>query len=178
MKETGNYSGLMTIDEIDYTLEKVKRKPPLSRIVVLKRLKKTQLAGCYALAKEVMYSLDEDEQDTLGNITILDAIEIKELKAALPPWLHELVDAFLKRAVNTLPQSWPFDHKLRFNKLEPFIITAHLYKISILELEKMREYLMENFKKGFIKPLNSLYLSLVLFVKKKDGSLHFYIDYY
>jgi hypothetical protein len=36
---------------------------------------------------------------------------------------------------------------------------------------------MENLKKGFIKPLNSLYLSLVLFVKKKDGSLHFYIDY-
>jgi hypothetical protein len=54
---------------------------------------------------------------------------------------------------------------------------AHLYKMSTLELEKMREYLIENLKKGFIKLLNSLYSSLVLFVKKKDGSLRFCIDY-
>jgi hypothetical protein len=42
----------------------------------------------------------------------------------------------------------------------------------------MREYLVENFKKSFIKLSNSLYLSLVLFIKKKDKSLRFYIDYY
>jgi hypothetical protein len=54
---------------------------------------------------------------------------------------------------------------------------AHLYKMSTLELEKMKEYLIKNLKKGFIKPLNSLYSLLVLFVKKKDKSLHFCIDY-
>jgi hypothetical protein len=37
------------------------------------------------LIKEVMYSLDEDEQDALDNITISDAVKIEELKAALPP---------------------------------------------------------------------------------------------
>jgi hypothetical protein len=36
------------------------------------------------LAKEVVYSLDEEEQDALGNITISDIVEIEELKAALP----------------------------------------------------------------------------------------------
>jgi hypothetical protein len=41
----------------------------------------------------------------------------------------------------------------------------------------MREYLVENFKKGFIKLSNAIYLSLVLFIKKKDGSLRFCIDY-
>ncbi len=50
--------------------------------------------------------------------------------------------------------------------------------MSTLELEKMREYLVENLRKGFIKPLDSLYSSPVLFVKKKDGSLRFYINYY
>ena len=55
---------------------------------------------------------------------------------------------------------------------------AHLYKISIPELEKIREYLIKNLRKGFIKPLNSLYLLLVLFMKKKDKSLRFYIDYH
>jgi hypothetical protein len=37
---------------------------------------------------------------------------------------------------------------------------------------------MENFKKGFIKLSNTIYLSPILFIKKKDKSLRFYIDYY
>jgi hypothetical protein len=41
----------------------------------------------------------------------------------------------------------------------------------------MREYLVENLKKGFIKPSDASYSSPVLFVKKKDGSLRFCIDY-
>jgi len=41
----------------------------------------------------------------------------------------------------------------------------------------MREYLIKNLKKGFIKSSNSPFSSLVLFVKKKDDSLRFYIDY-
>jgi hypothetical protein len=54
---------------------------------------------------------------------------------------------------------------------------AHLYRISTLELEKIQKYLVENLRKGFIKPSNSVYLLLVLFVKKKDGSLRFCINY-
>jgi hypothetical protein len=125
----------------------------------------------------VVYSLDEEEQDALGNTTISDTIEIEELKAALPSWLHELIGAFSKRAADTLPQSRPFNHKLRFDKPEPSMTTAHLYKMSTPELEKMREYLVKNLKKGFIKPSDSSYSSPVLFVKKKDGSLRFCIDY-
>jgi hypothetical protein len=37
---------------------------------------------------------------------------------------------------------------------------------------------MENFKKGFIKLSNAAYLSPILFIKKKDKSLRFCIDYY
>jgi hypothetical protein len=51
----------------------------------------------------VVYSLDKEEQDALDNTIISDIVEIEELKAALPSWLHELIGAFLKRAVNTLP---------------------------------------------------------------------------
>jgi hypothetical protein len=42
----------------------------------------------------------------------------------------------------------------------------------------MKEYLVKNLKKGFIKPFNAIYLSLILFIKKKDKSLRFYINYY
>jgi hypothetical protein len=46
------------------------------------------------------------------------------------------------------------------------------------ELGKIREYLIENLKKGFIKLSNSPFSLLILFIKKKDSSLRFYIDYY
>jgi hypothetical protein len=51
----------------------------------------------------MIYSLDKDEQDVLGNTTILDAVKIEELKAVLPSWLYELIDVFSKRAANALP---------------------------------------------------------------------------
>jgi hypothetical protein len=50
--------------------------------------------------------------------------------------------------------------------------------MSSLELGKMQEYLIKNLKKGFIKLSNSSFLSLILFIKKKDSSLCFYINYY
>jgi hypothetical protein len=54
---------------------------------------------------------------------------------------------------------------------------TYLYKISIPELKKIKEYLIKNFKFFFIKLLNSFYLSLILFIKKKNKNLYFYINY-
>ena len=52
-----------------------------------------------------------------------------------------------------------------------------LYKMLTPELEEVRRYILENIDKGFII-LNDLpFASLILFMKKKDGSLRFYIDY-
>lgn len=42
----------------------------------------------------------------------------------------------------------------------------------------MRKYLVENLRKNFIKSLDLTYSSPVLFIKKKDRSLYFYINYY
>ena len=50
--------------------------------------------------------------------------------------------------------------------------------MNIPEFKKIREYLIKNLKKDFIKLSNSLYLLLVLFIKKKNRSLYFYINYY
>jgi hypothetical protein len=45
------------------------------------------------------------------------------------------------------------------------------------ELKVVKKYLVKNLDKGFIKPSQALFTALVLFVKKPDGSLRFYIDY-
>src|SRR5213082_3327339 len=41
----------------------------------------------------------------------------------------------------------------------------------------MKEYLIKNLKKRYIILNNILYILLILFIKKKDRNLRFYIDY-
>ena len=45
------------------------------------------------------------------------------------------------------------------------------------ELKIIKEYLKENLYKGFIKPSIILYITPILFIKKVNRSLRFYIDY-
>jgi len=45
------------------------------------------------------------------------------------------------------------------------------------ELKVVKKYLVKNLDKGFIKLSQVLFIALVLFVKKLDRSLYFYINY-
>ena len=44
-------------------------------------------------------------------------------------------------------------------------------------MEIIKKYLKKNLDKGFIEASLVLFAALILFVKKKDNSLRFYIDY-
>jgi hypothetical protein len=110
-KETGCYIGLIIINELNYILKKQEQKPPRvkkqqasrQQIQLLCRLMRPQIAGCHALAEDVVYTLEEDEQDALGNTTVPNARELEELRSALLNWLHNMANVFLKKAVDTLP---------------------------------------------------------------------------
>jgi hypothetical protein len=45
------------------------------------------------------------------------------------------------------------------------------------KLQKVKEYLTKNLKKGFITLNKALYALLILFIEKKDEGLRFYINY-
>jgi hypothetical protein len=45
------------------------------------------------------------------------------------------------------------------------------------ELDLVYKFINENLSKGFITISLALFASPMLFVKKADGSLHFYVDY-
>jgi hypothetical protein len=47
----------------------------------------------------------------------------------------------------------------------------------VAELEELKRYLTENLDKGFINTSQALFASPVLFVKKPNSSLRFYIDF-
>jgi len=52
-----------------------------------------------------------------------------------------------------------------------------LYYILSKELEVIKKYLVKNLDKGFIESSQALFVAPVLFTKKPDGSLCFYIDF-
>ena len=91
-------------------------------------------------------------------------------------YFRDFVAAFSKIATNILFKHKPFNHKLHFNSISK-IKASHLYKISTRELTVIKEYLIKNLKKDFIKPLSSFFLLSILFVKKKNGDLKFCINY-
>ena len=53
-----------------------------------------------------------------------------------------------------------------------------LYNQSVEELLAVKKYLNENLKKGFIVNSQVPFISLTLFVKKPNGNLQFYINFW
>lgn len=51
------------------------------------------------------------------------------------------------------------------------------YRVALAVLRKLKAQLQEILRKGFIHPSASLWVAPMLFVKKKDSSLHMCIDY-
>ena len=57
------------------------------------------------------------------------------------------------------------------------LISIPPYRMAPVELKELKAQLEELLSKGFIRPSTSPWGALVLFVKKKDGSLRLCIDY-
>ena len=52
-----------------------------------------------------------------------------------------------------------------------------IYSLSVSEQETLKEFIEKNLNTDFIWPISSLHSIPVLFVKKKDGSLHLYVNF-
>ena len=52
-----------------------------------------------------------------------------------------------------------------------------MYSISATELQEIQKWMEENLPKGFIRASSSSCALPILFVKKKDESLHICVDY-
>src|SRR6266536_4348868 len=74
---------------------------------------------------------------------------------------------------------WLYDHQIELKNraLTSDLKFYLLYRILAEELKVIKKYLVENLDKGFIKSSQVLFIALILFVKKPDRSLYFYIDY-
>ena len=89
---------------------------------------------------------------------------------------HEFRDVFSKSRANTLPTHQPYDLKIELEDgaIPPF---GPIYSLSLHELQMLREFIDEHLANGLIRPTRSLSGALVLFIKKKDGSLRLCVDF-
>src|SRR5260221_4430801 len=117
--------------------------------------------------------------------TSLDRLEAKAVSTAqpedtlsgVPQEYHEFCNVFSGEKVNALAPHWPYNLKIN---LEEGAKPLHrpIYSLSPLELTVLREFLEENVKNSFICPSKSPWGSPVLFIKKKDGSLHLCVNFH
>ena len=89
---------------------------------------------------------------------------------------HKFANVFNKTKAEVLPPHCPYDLKINLEEgAQPSV--SPIYSLSASEQEALKEFIEENLNTDFIWPISSLHGALVLFVKKKDGSLHLCIDF-
>ena len=94
----------------------------------------------------------------------------------IPSEYYEFANIFSKTKAETLPPHCSYDLKINLKEgAQPLV--GPIYSLLASKQEALKEFIEENLNMGFIWLTSSLYGALVLFVKKKDGSLCLYIDF-
>jgi len=94
----------------------------------------------------------------------------------VPSEYHEFADVFSKTKAEVLSPHHPYDLKINLEEgAQPSV--GPIYSLSASEQEALKEFIEKNLNMGFIQPTSSLHSALVLFVKKKDGSLCLCVDF-
>ena len=89
---------------------------------------------------------------------------------------HEFADVFSKTKAEVLAFHRPYNLKINLEEgAQPPV--GPIYSLSASEQEALKEFIEENLNMGFIQPTLSPYGIPILFIKKKDGSLHLCINF-
>jgi hypothetical protein len=89
----------------------------------------------------------------------------------VPPEYHKFLPLFSEAAANKLLLQVLYYHHIYLK--EGFTpLFRPIYSLSRTELEALMKWLDETFSKGFIRVSSSPASTLILFIKKGDGSLH------
>ena len=89
---------------------------------------------------------------------------------------HEFTNIFSKTKAEVLTPHHPYDLKINLEEGAQSLV-GPIYSLLASEQEALKEFIEKNLNTGFIWPTSSLHGALVLFVKKKDGSLCLCIDF-
>jgi hypothetical protein len=99
-----------------------------------------------------------------------------EQRAELEGTLKEFADVLKGMPPGFMPPERPFDHTIPLEEGHTPSYSS-TYRMSPGELDEVKRQLADLLERGFIQPSSSPYGSPILFVRKKDGSLRFCVDY-
>ncbi|MBW0507122.1 hypothetical protein O181_046837 [Austropuccinia psidii MF-1] len=95
---------------------------------------------------------------------------------AVPSAYHQYLDVLSKVKEEKIPPHHACDHHIKMVGYLPLV--GVIYSLLNQDSDTLRAYISENVEKAFIWPCSSSTGAPVLFVKKKDGGLHFCVDYH
>ena len=109
---------------------------------------------------------------SISNAITNDPIDLSEV----PLEYHDYADVFSKKKASTLASHRPFNLKIKLEEgTGPPI--GRLYSLSPFEQEALRGFLGKHLMNSFIRQLSSPHAAPVLFIQKKDSSLHLCVDF-
>jgi hypothetical protein len=144
--------------------------------------KKGKEPECRALyiSRQQLASVPQDEE-LFAICATADQNSHKEGSAPAPPpeeekFIKEFQDVFPEELPNQLPPKRKIDHAIDLVPgAEP--PSRPTYRLSYVEMDKLKKQLAELTEKGFIQPSTSPFGAPVLFVHKKEGTLRLCVDY-
>ena len=90
---------------------------------------------------------------------------------------YKFTDVFSKTKAEFFTSYCPYDLRINLEEgAQPLV--GSIYSLSVFEQETLKEFIEKNLNMGFIQPISSPQGALVLFVKKKDGLLYFFVDFH
>ncbi len=108
---------------------------------------------------------------------MISVMSLNELKKKLSIVYHDFLNVFDREKITQLSLHWSYNHKIELEE-ENQSSRSQLYLILSYKLQKIKEYLEKNLKKKFITLSKASFASSILFIKKKDDSLCFCINYW
>jgi len=106
-----------------------------------------------------------------SHVKILEKVKVK-----LSLEYHDYLNVFDRAMMNQLSSHRFYNHKIELIN-EETSSRSRLYQMFDHKLQKIKKYLINHLNKEFIFFSFASYVSLILFIKKKDESLHFCVNY-
>jgi len=108
---------------------------------------------------------------------MISVMSLNELKKKLSIIYHDFLNVFDREKIMQLFLHWSYDHKIELED-ESQSSRSWLYFMLNHKLQKIKKYLEKNLKKKFIILSKAFFALSILFVKKKDDSLCFCVNYW
>ncbi len=118
----------------------------------------------------------ENKSEEVNLNELFHAKALEQVKIKLFSEYHDYLDVFNRAMINQLSLHCFYDHKIELIDEEIFF-RSRLYQMFDHKLQKIKKYLINHLNKEFIFFSFASYVSLILFIEKKDDSLRFCIDY-